>query len=533
MRGLRYTNDNPFMQVHPFYRQQYVDMWNNFVQNGVGIVEPAENEISEEAYMDWYYNITKLKIIPPSRATKNPAVYQQARDKCDVSKAMDLIITTARGMSELCLHEMPPVFHDSVLPTFVRGYDELMLETFGPTYERPDFKNVLPKRKARRTTESSSQPSGSDFFKEYEAYEHPTSSPFETTQYDVGPSAPQYDVGPSAQHDVEPSAPHFVYRPVIDFADYYNVPISREDPIPPIEDFPTEDFITMPVPRYEKGHLLKPLNQSKVDWLQAHWWSGQPIDLADIPTHCKERSLRSIAPGNLVEDSIVDEYCKLVMERDRMYYSQSEKAARFYYMSPWFAPLMISYHIKKKNLLKRTAKEWAQFDTDCVSYGTMDKGAIKCCDFDYIIIPIATDGHWILFLWSVKDFRITLFDSLYDDAPCMSLRELYRKEFVVVEQIIPIMFHRLAPERFPEDAIIYPQVENVVERPKQKNCIDCGVFLMKYVDCILTCNSENWLGTDWNEDVIKNFRHRIAWELHKGIARHPTETSLQARLAGL
>lgn len=83
----------------------------------------------------------------------------------------------------------------------------------------------------------------------------------------------------------------------------------------------------MPVPRYEKGHLLKPLNQSKVDWLQAHWWSGQPIDLADIPTHCKERSLRSIAPGNLVEDSIVDEYCKLVMERDRMYYSQSEKAA--------------------------------------------------------------------------------------------------------------------------------------------------------------------------------------------------------------
>ena len=143
-------------------------------------------------------------------------------------------------MSELCLHEMPPVFHDSVLPTFVRGYDELMLETFGPTYERPDFKNVLPKRKARRTTESSSQPSGSDFFKEYEAYEHPTSSPFETTQYDVGPSAPQYDVGPSAQHDVEPSAPRFVYRPVIDFADYYNVPISRQDPIPPIEDFPTE-----------------------------------------------------------------------------------------------------------------------------------------------------------------------------------------------------------------------------------------------------------------------------------------------------
>ena len=82
-----------------------------------------------------------------------------------------LIISTARGMSELCMHDMPPIFHDSVLPTFVRGYDELMLETFGPTYERPDFKNVLPKRKARRTAEASSEPFESNYFRDYEDYE--------------------------------------------------------------------------------------------------------------------------------------------------------------------------------------------------------------------------------------------------------------------------------------------------------------------------------------------------------------------------
>ena len=99
-----------------------------------------------------------------------------------------------------------------------------------------------------------------------------------------------------------------------------------------------------------------------------------------MPTHYNQLSLKSIEPGNLVKDSIVDEYCKLLMERDKMYYSQSEKAAKFYYMSPWFGPLMCSYHIKKKNLLKWTAKEWAQFDSDCVSYDTMDKGASKCCD---------------------------------------------------------------------------------------------------------------------------------------------------------
>ena len=143
-------------------------------------------------------------------------------------------------MSELCLHEMPPVFHDSILPTFVRGYDEFMLETFGPTYERPDFKNVPPKRKARRTMESMSQPFESEYFKEYEAYQQPTTAPFETTHVDVGPIAPQYDVGPSAQYDVGPSAPRFVYRPIIDFGEDLNVPISHQDPIVPIDDFRME-----------------------------------------------------------------------------------------------------------------------------------------------------------------------------------------------------------------------------------------------------------------------------------------------------
>ncbi|KAL1831151.1 hypothetical protein ACET3Z_000802 [Daucus carota] len=149
-----------------------------------------ENEISLDTYMDWYYNITKLKIVPPSRVTKDPAAYQPSRDKCDVSKAMDL--------------------------------DELMLETFGPTYERPDFKNVLAKKKARRTTESEKAQHQTDFS---------TSAPFESTQYDVGPSAPHYEVGQSQFRD------RYYYRSIIDFGEDPNVPIAREDPIVPIEDF--------------------------------------------------------------------------------------------------------------------------------------------------------------------------------------------------------------------------------------------------------------------------------------------------------
>ncbi|KAL1802763.1 hypothetical protein ACET3Z_031410 [Daucus carota] len=139
-------------------------------------------------------------------------------------------------MSALCLHEMPPIFYDSILPTFVRGYNELMLETFGPTYERPDFKNVPPKRKARRTTKSTSQPFESEYFREYEAYEQTTSALFESTQYDVGPCTPQYEVGQSQIRD------QFCYRPIIDFGEDHNVPIAHEDPIVPIKDFGMEDL---------------------------------------------------------------------------------------------------------------------------------------------------------------------------------------------------------------------------------------------------------------------------------------------------
>lgn len=91
MDQMRFQNENTFMKVDLRYYNKYVQMWNAFVEDGVGIIQPPENVITLETYMDWYYNITKLKIVPPSRATKDPVMFQQPRDKCDVSKALDLV----------------------------------------------------------------------------------------------------------------------------------------------------------------------------------------------------------------------------------------------------------------------------------------------------------------------------------------------------------------------------------------------------------------------------------------------------------
>ena len=181
-----------------------------------------------------------------------------------------------------------------------------------------------------------------------------------------------------------------------------------------------------------EGTSSQALNQTKVDWLKTHWWSGGPIEKADLPQFCSEASVRSLEPGNLVEDSIIDEYCKLLKTRELMLYIDSDTVASYYFMNPWFFQVMATYHSKKKNPLRGKASEWDKFDGDCKAYGTLDKGARNITNYTYILMPVSTEGHWLLFLWSVKDYRVTLFDSLRDDAPLMSLREVYAKEYYVV-----------------------------------------------------------------------------------------------------
>lgn len=91
MTSMRLVSDIPYMTFSPLDRIEYVFAWNDFVNNGVGILEHPSSSIGLEEYMDWYYNITKLKIIPPSKPTKNPKIFQQPKDKYDNHKALDLV----------------------------------------------------------------------------------------------------------------------------------------------------------------------------------------------------------------------------------------------------------------------------------------------------------------------------------------------------------------------------------------------------------------------------------------------------------
>ena len=91
MATLRVRSEHSFMNQHYLNFARYVVVWNEFVHNGIGILGPPLNAISLEEYMDWYYNVTKLKILPPSKPTKDPKIFQQPKDKFDNPKAMDLV----------------------------------------------------------------------------------------------------------------------------------------------------------------------------------------------------------------------------------------------------------------------------------------------------------------------------------------------------------------------------------------------------------------------------------------------------------
>ncbi|KAL8118195.1 hypothetical protein AgCh_015918 [Apium graveolens] len=68
-------------------------------------------------------------------------------------------------------------------------------------------------------------------------------------------------------------------------------------------------------------------------------------------------------------------------------------------------------------------------------------------------------------------------------------------------------------------------------RLKQDGGIDCGIYVSKYMGAML--NGISLPSTVWNAKVdVQTFRHRMAHELSKGVARHISEWGIRQREAG-
>ena len=94
------------------------------------------------------------------------------------------------------------------------------------------------------------------------------------------------------------------------------------------------------------------------------------------------------------------------------------------------------------------------------------------------------------------------------------------------------MLHFLVPKRFENEGM---RVLHEKNRPKQGKDIDCGVYVMKYMDDMLNGISLREAVGDQNLDIVDivNFRYHIAWELYKGTIRRTSDYGIQQRNKGL
>lgn len=109
----------------------------------------------------------------------------------------------------------------------------------------------------------------------------------------------------------------------------------------------------------------------------------------------------------------------------------------------------------------------------------------------------------------------------------MILQTIYSCIYVVKELIyvlflylqkefIPVLLRATAPNRrWPMQS---PKLHVLQQRPKQFNNYDCGIFVAKYVDCILQDIDITKL-PNWTEDELNIFRVRIAHEIRQFKAR--------------
>ena len=78
---------------------------------------------------------------------------------------------------------------------------------------------------------------------------------------------------------------------------------------------------------------------------------------------------------------------------------------------------------------------------------------------------------------------------------------------------------RLVDRCHPNHGVQYDDIDCVAieKRPKQRNCDDCGIFVMKYMDFLLQGYDITSLDS-WSQELVETFRYRIAKDLQRGKA---------------
>ncbi|GKV39221.1 hypothetical protein SLEP1_g47027 [Rubroshorea leprosula] len=118
-----------------------------------------------------------------------------------------------------------------------------------------------------------------------------------------------------------------------------------------------------------------------------------------------------------------------------------------------------------------------------------------------LFLPFCLLDHWTLFYVDIKYQKFVWLNSLRDTTEVLN---------VTLKQIKSWFENTLLPAMGLNSATNWP-LDVPTDIPKQQNGIDCGIFVMKYADCLTHANC---IGFPFSQKDMPYFRKRIFLDLH-------------------
>ncbi|KAJ6867693.1 hypothetical protein NC652_038795 [Populus alba x Populus x berolinensis] len=117
-----------------------------------------------------------------------------------------------------------------------------------------------------------------------------------------------------------------------------------------------------------------------------------------------------------------------------------------------------------------------------------------------LFIPVCLENHWILICVDIERRALLWLDSLSFD---------HAEKGVISRWIIEHLVPKLGYDNAQEWQFLEP-----VDLPRQTNAVDCGIFVMKYADCLALGDHFPFTQQD-----IPLFRHHIFLDIYRGKLR--------------
>ncbi|KAK1399055.1 hypothetical protein POM88_008918 [Heracleum sosnowskyi] len=212
---------------------------------------------------------------------------------------------------------------------------------------------------------------------------------------------------------------------------------------------------------------------------------------------------------------IIYSYMGLLREREEDIHNGNiwERKPVYYFMDPYF--IVLGKEQMKK--LRKATMKGEDEETNAWHAALRFFNGFACAtigpsvmEADYMFIPCCVgNAHWVLFMFSTKNFNAIILDSLNDEPD-------YQEDIQGVSWLLPRLLLKLNPQNKLDPSLV--EIMALPSRPKQKNCNDCGIFVMKYMDLMFQGYDLTSIQA-WSQELVDTFRYRIATELQKGKAR--------------